>query len=89
MDRNTKLSKANRIKSEIIVHCLDYLEKKDSQDKESAILKLPAFAKFYRVSLRKRATPADNLKFDLRNFILNTKGYNETINPLYNSLLNS
>lgn len=37
MDKNTKLSKVNHTKAEIIVHCLDYMENNDKKEKDEAI----------------------------------------------------
>lgn len=87
MNKDTKQSKVQATKAQIIVHCLDFIENNDTKEKEEAIKKLIDYAKFYRISLRKRQT-ISNVKLHLRKFILNKEGYFNTLNPLYNSLLN-
>lgn len=73
-------------KEQIIVHLLDYIENNDEEEKKQAIEKLIAFAKFYKISLkRKKIFP--NVKIHLREFILNKTGYLITILNLYNSLI--
>ena len=88
--KNKKLSasQAKSAKAEVIVHVLDYIDNKDEKAKKSAIEKLTAYAKFYNLSPRKNLnTP--KVKQHLREFILNKKGYMNTIPNLFNSLHNS
>lgn len=87
MDKNTKLSRVQQVKAEIIVHCLDYIDNNSEEDRKQAIQKLTDYAKFYRISVRKKVGRT-NIRVNLRKFILNKQGYIETISPLYNGLMN-
>lgn len=78
-----KLKEIEKIKNEIIVHCLDYSDTKQDEYKQMAIDKLKPFSEFYSVPLNKKIV---NISFGIafREFILNKKGYNRTIINLYN-----
>lgn len=78
-------SKAERIKSHIIVNVLDFIDTKQNQKKLEAISQLKEFSKFYNVPLRTMTGKPDIMK-SLKEFILNRDGYNETIINLYRSL---
>ncbi len=80
-----KQLKSEKIKSEIIIECLDYIETKDKAHKEKALELLKEFAKYYNVFLNKQNK--FDLKTSLRKFILNTEGYNNTLRQLYFALI--
>lgn len=79
-------SQIGKVKSEIIVAVLDYSEDGDNKYKTEAIQRIKIFAKFYNIPLSRKDTVQD-LKKSLRQFILNYKGYQFTIQNLYNSLV--
>ena len=82
-----KQSAMNNLKSEIIVHVLDYIDDNNFQEKGKAIGELNKFAKFYTVSIKKEFLTPNNKKY-LKKFILNKEGYIVTISNLFNSLNN-
>ena len=72
------------MKDEIIYNIFEYLETKESSFKNKALELLTNFAKYYHVPIKKQ--PEKDLKSCFKAFILNGKGYNVTINNLYNAL---
>jgi hypothetical protein len=79
-----KQIKADSIKSQIIIACLDYLETNEDMHKSKAIDLLKELASHYNVFLNKQSK--SDLKQSLRRFILNNEGYNTTLRALYFSL---
>jgi hypothetical protein len=79
-----KQSKADLIKSYLIIECLDFIDTKDSIHKEKAIGLLKELASYYNISLSKKNRAS--LKIALRKFIINNEGYITTLCGLYSSL---
>lgn len=79
-----KQIKAEAIKSQIIIECLDLLETGNDKHRLKALELLKDFASFYNVFLNKQSKA--DLKQSLRKFILNTEGYNTTLRTLYFAL---
>ncbi len=71
------------MKDEIIYNIFEFLETKDQSFKNKALELLNEMAKHYHVPIKKQ--PKKELKTCFKAFILNGKGYAETINNLYNS----
>lgn len=81
--------KIDRIKNEIIVHVLNYLDSEESDKRINelslAIDKLKVYAKDYRLKLKPKLDPG-NISDALKSFILNKDGYKTNIPKLYNLL---
>jgi len=75
----------HRLKDKIIIEILDYYNTKDNKYKIEALKDLLIFAKHYAIIIKKEHRMN---KRAFREFILNEKGYNETIQDLYNYLKN-
>ena len=76
---------SENLKAQVIVHVLDFIDKNDDNERKEAINKLSLLAKHYTTPLKRRVV-SGNLKDFLKAFILNNKGYLETIPKLYNNL---
>lgn len=70
---------------EIIFHTFEFLETGDLKHSDLAKEHLKTLAKKCHVKIKKQNI-SYSLKDAFRDFILNEKGFNETINKLYNSL---
>lgn len=79
-----KQIKADSIKSQIIIECLDYLETNEDKHKIKAIELLKELASYYSVFLNK--TGKSDTKQALREFIINSTGYNTNLRTLYFAL---
>jgi hypothetical protein len=84
---NKSKNNSERIKSQIIIHVLDFIEHGEKEYRKQATEKIHEFAKFYTVPLKRKAMNPE-IKEHLRKFILNIEGYMTTIPNLYNSLNN-
>lgn len=75
----------HRCKDKIIYDVLKFIETGDSFYKKEALQGLEKIAKYYTISVRKTKQKND-VKTALYDFILNNKGYVDTIVNLSNSL---
>lgn len=74
----------NPLKEKIIFHVFEFIDTGNIKDSEIARGHLRELAKKYHIKIK--AQKIINTKDAFKNFILNEKGYIETIPKLYNSL---
>jgi hypothetical protein len=72
------------LKDQIIYNVFEYLETKDLSFSLKAQENLQLLAKYYHITIKKQAKK--DLKVCFKAFILNGKGYIETLTSLYNAL---
>jgi len=77
-----------RLKDNITLNVLQFIETKDLQKRDKAILNIQSLAKNYNITLRRTRHVLDLQKV-LYVFIENNKGYNITLPLLFNSLNNT
>ncbi len=75
----------HKCKDKIIYDILKFIENGDDFHKKEALQGLAEIAKYYKLSMRKNKQEID-IKTALFDFILNNKGYVETIINLSNAL---
>ena len=74
----------NQMKDEIIFNVLNYLDSNDKTDANKAKYGLQEFAKAFNFTIKKQVKP--DTKEALKQFVINKKGYPETVTRLFNSL---